>query len=933
MKLATYSCGMKPFYTLFAALLVLSALRAQTPWTSWNIYRDSTGNGASPVSGGLVCPSETLWLVVDTTGMADAGITGYRWIEASPSAAMVVHCTGSPDCPPTLPASFPVFGISSARKVGIKPNIPDISGGFALITYYSNGDSAISVRAYHTKGVRSLSLQLPSQACAGSTVNGYLEFSGNVDSVVITYGTTTIRNQTEFTITLPSGSNGSLTVTAELYFCGSVVSGSRNINYYTNPPAGPQPFVGSTSGSSCPNAPLTFEAYIPSGYTTFVWKVDGNSVDPSSTNHPLTYTWTPPGPGTYVISYEANYPCGRMTGATSYTVSSPSPRWSGIYISPLNSGYCPGMNVSISGNAVPSIGLYTLDIGNDGSIEQIGSHLGYYGPVGNPPLPIRIRFDNLCGGTLDTLILYNPSLASQGSVVGSAYILPLPPAKCGEVVHAQLVVLNFPTDSIQQVQWSWDGINWTPPSNRLDTFLRVPSTPGPWTLYCQFTANSSPGSCFAAPASPVSETVSPDYSIPPLRQISSFCSANGGVVRLVLDGPVSGIDSVRYMLPNGTSITLPPGDTLVLTVPSGTSAYPIVYYGYTPCGLTSLWGHSATASFQKPAIIANVQPSSVCPGTSMDVQVSWASFENVDSIAAILWDGRRVSIPILFPFSSARIPAPAVPGYYDITIIAYNCAGADTVVRTLQVTGGRDAVASFTAPASACVNQPVTFQRNGTNAGILYALWSFGYGNSRSDTSMTVSHTYTDAGTYIVRLLVRSVQCGTSIFERVIRVYDASPALSGLNVIPSGLTITYSVSASDYDQIVWDFGDGNTASGVLSGTHTYASAGTYTVKVRAINACNTTELIRTVSVTTGLLYGGSGAWVVYPNLTRQEVFLAHPTYQGDLRVEIYDLTGRLVQTEMLSSYPVRVRLSLPNGIYTLRLISREGVDTFKLLVE
>jgi hypothetical protein len=89
----------------------------------------------------------------------------------------------------------------------------------------------------------------------------------------------------------------------------------------------------------------------------------------------------------------------------------------------------------------------------------------------------------------------------------------------------------------------------------------------------------------------------------------------------------------------------------------------------------------------------------------------------------------------------------------------------------------------------------------------------------------------------------------------------------------------------------------------------------------------------TVSVTTGLVAKGNDGWLIYPNPASQEVFVAHPTYQGEVRVELYDVTGRLVQAEEISAYPGRIRLNLPNGLYTLRLISREGVATTKLLVE
>jgi PKD repeat protein len=274
-----------------------------------------------------------------------------------------------------------------------------------------------------------------------------------------------------------------------------------------------------------------------------------------------------------------------------------------------------------------------------------------------------------------------------------------------------------------------------------------------------------------------------------------------------------------------------------------------------------------------------------------------------------------------------------VTGIYPIQVIAYNCAGSDTTLLTLQVFSGNTAVANFTAPVSACVGVPVTFQRTGTNNGISTTSWSFGDGGFLQDTAMSITHTYTQPGLYTVSLSLSSLQCGNTTYQRTIRVYGAPPTLSGLNVTPSGATISYSVSASDYDVIVWNFGDGNTATGVLSGTHTYASSGNYTVKVEAINACDTTWLSQTVSVTNGLVAKGNDGWLIYPNPASQEVFVAHPTYQGEVRVELYDVTGRLVQAEVLSTRAGRMQLRVPAGLYTLRLINREGVATTKLLVE
>ncbi len=922
---------MRTYHTILVALFLLSALQAQTPWTNWGIYRDSTGNGANSVSGGLVCANDTLWLVVDTSGMGAAGITGWRWRFQGPTPQLV-YCTGT-GCPPSLPDWFPFNGLTNKRKLGIKAFSSGTAQSFLLVVYLSGGDSLISAKGYQVKGGFA-NLQVPTNACGGSIVPAHVDVTGILDSFVVTYGTTTIRNQTNFLINVPSGS-GSLTVTLTSYVCGTSSTSTTNIIHYASAPSGPAPSV-SSLGSNCPNAPRQLQVSLPAGYTSFIWKVNGNSVNPSSTNHPLVYSWIPPAPGTYTISYDATYPCGTVSGSTSYTVNPATPpTWSGMNVFP-GSNYCPGGSmVTVIASASVAGGTYTIDIGNDGTIDAYSS--AYSTMMGMLPisgLPIRVRFNDGCGGSLDTLFTYNPALAAPGFYTGFASIGIIKPPRCpGDQMEVELILSSFPQDSVKNIQWRIDGGPWTAPSNSRRIQLTAPNTPGPWTVESQFTANS-PAPCLIAPTSPVTQTISPSAGPPFLMQIGSVC-LSGGIVRLTPSGSTSGIDSVQYTLPNGTVITRAIGETLAVTVPAGNHVYPVVYRGKsTICGYTSENTYLIQAQQTPAAISAFLNPGSACPGSSVGINASFPPMTSPDSIVGVLWNSSRIPLmSIGMGFASASVSAPMAAGTYPITVIAYNCAGNDTTLLTLQVISGNTAVANFTAPVSACVGVPVTFQRTGTNNGISSASWSFGDGGFLQDTTMSVTHTYTQPGLYTVNLFVSSLQCGNTNYQRVIRVYGAPPTLSGLNVTPSGATISYSVSASDYDVIVWNFGDGNTATGILSGTHTYASSGSYTVKVEAINACDTTRLSQTVSVTTGLVAKGNGSWVVYPNPASQEVFVAHPTYQGEVRVEMYDVTGRLVQTEVLSTQTGRMQLRVPAGLYTLRLINREGVATTKLLVE
>ena len=930
---------MKTLHTLVMVLLLGSALQSQTAWASWNIYRDSTGSGADPVGGGILCPNDTVWLIVDTTGMGAAGITGWRW-RYSGVPPTLVHCEGS-GCPTSLPTSFPFEGLPNKLKVGVRVGA-FTTYNFLLVTYYASGDSLITAKTTQVKG-GSAWLSLPLWACEGSSVPVHVDVSGILDSFVVSYtiGSTTyeIRNQTDFTITLPSG-DGTLTLTLTQYVCGNSSTGNYDINYYSSPPSpAPVPFVSAASPSACPNVPREFRVFsLPPGYTSFVWKVDGNSVDPSSTNHPLAYTWLPPGPGSYTISYDATYPCGIVSGSTSITISPATPPTINVNVFeiPGSSGYCPGhTRLQILASASVPGGLYSIDVGDDGSIEAYSSFYSFTpGVIPASGLPIRVSFDDGCGNVVSTTHTYIPSsMADPGAYTASAFISFFFPPRCpGDSITVSLHVPDFPRDSIRNIQWSWDGTTWTPPSNSFTARLATPLTPGPWTLYCKFDT-FPPHPCVVAPTLPISTSIPVAPAFPPLlRQVGSVC-LSGGTVRLVPDYAM-GIDSIRYVLPDGTIIKRHISDTLLLTIPPGVFSYPIVYQAQTSCGYTAEGVYTITPQQNPPQVMsAFANPSSICPGGNVLIYANYSWDSYPDSVVAILWNGDQVRMSMhVGSYATRSVTAPTAAGTYPVQVIAYNCAGSDTAFITFQVINGTTAVADFTGPSTACVGDTVIFQRSGTNSGVTQVNWFFGDGAFSMDTAMQVAHIYTRAGTWVVVLSVTSVECGFSRKEHLIRVYDAPPTLSGLSVNPSGLSISYSVSASDYDQIIWDFGDGNTATGVLSGTHTYAINGTYTVTVTAINACGTSQSSVTIMVT-GLALGSGGGWLVYPNPTRQEVFLAHPSYQGEVRVEVYDLMGRLVQAEEISAYPGRMRLNLPNGLYTLRLVSREGVATTKLLVE
>ncbi|MEM7350090.1 MAG: PKD domain-containing protein [Acidobacteriota bacterium] len=156
--------------------------------------------------------------------------------------------------------------------------------------------------------------------------------------------------------------------------------------------------------------------------------------------------------------------------------------------------------------------------------------------------------------------------------------------------------------------------------------------------------------------------------------------------------------------------------------------------------------------------------------------------------------------------------------------------------RVLNVTGS--VVAAFRAPQSIfeaaftytpsppAVDAPVTFTDQSTGSPNTWS-WTFGDGSSSSARNPT--HTYSEPGTYTVRLTSsRGAQSDTSsteiVVEDVAASFDVAPVSPRVN-----LPVQFSdTSTGAPDTWAWSFGDGATSI-EADPTHTYAEPGTYAV--------------------------------------------------------------------------------------------------------
>jgi PKD repeat protein len=143
-------------------------------------------------------------------------------------------------------------------------------------------------------------------------------------------------------------------------------------------------------------------------------------------------------------------------------------------------------------------------------------------------------------------------------------------------------------------------------------------------------------------------------------------------------------------------------------------------------------------------------------------------------------------------------------------------------------------VAAFTTNVA---NRVVTFDgTTSTDSDGTIASYAWDYGDGITGTGVKpAAHTFTADGSYTVKLTVTDDQGTTNAAQQTIQVAANRPPVAAFVTEVANLAATFDAStSSDPDGSIvsyaWAFGDGQTGTGKTS-SHTYATAGTYQVKL------------------------------------------------------------------------------------------------------
>lgn len=419
---------------------------------------------------------------------------------------------------------------------------------------------------------------------------------------------------------------------------------------------------------------------------------------------------------------------------------------------------------------------------------------------------VTLATHNIASGCRDTtervVILQDPSVTLAASDT----------AVCkGDVVNFTTTVVG---GSMSGYRWFVDGVHdpWQTGASLLDTFY----TPGYHTI--MLVTFDSRG---------CRDTIRKvDWIVVGDPRAGFMVTPPVGCWRLTITGTDTSTDVSGVAL---SSYTWDFGDGSIVTTTS-----PTVVYTYTTPGtytvttvVTDNIGCMDTATFapvvvRRPTADFNTSNTNPCIGAP-------TTFNNTSSGAvSYIWhfgDGAT---------STAVTPAHAYAdtGSYTVRLIAidaFGCRDTMTLPAYVRVTKPR---AAFNMSDTFSICPPLLVNFTNTSTGATSYSWDFGDGNISALTNP--SNMYMGSGLIPVRLIaINSYGCRDTAY-RNLNLYGYAGAFTYTPLFGCApLTVHFDAGVTNVTSLIWDFGDGSTASTSLVDTtsHVYTLPGSYVPKL------------------------------------------------------------------------------------------------------
>lgn len=360
-----------------------------------------------------------------------------------------------------------------------------------------------------------------------------------------------------------------------------------------------------------------------------------------------------------------------------------------------------------------------------------------------------------------------------------------------------------------------------------------------------FTATSQRGACVSMVRGLVVNDRVPSASItPPPSGVQNGCAPQ--TIYFVNNSQNVGANT-RFLwnFGDGSQSAQPAGsagDTIFHTYTRTNCQKQVSLQAFNRCGVsTASFGFINVYDKDEPGIGINKQQ--LCWPDDSNITFTNATQPNCfpnNSQRKFYWrfgDGSRTDTVPGFNPVSHTFPGP---GDYEVTLIAENPCGIDSIRRIITITesAATDFTAQFTGTGG-CAPLRVQFNNQSTGDNLRYR-WDFGDGSQSNERAP--DHLYLDAGVYDVRLRANNA-CNADVHRDSLVIYAKPDAqFSGANSGCAPHEIRLQNQTDDLSPHAvqrWDFGDGNTYRGAHPPAHVYKRPGTYTIRLIVEDTCGT----------------------------------------------------------------------------------------------
>jgi gliding motility-associated-like protein len=172
-------------------------------------------------------------------------------------------------------------------------------------------------------------------------------------------------------------------------------------------------------------------------------------------------------------------------------------------------------------------------------------------------------------------------------------------------------------------------------------------------------------------------------------------------------------------------------------------------------------------------------------------------------------------------------------GLYQVVLTATNSKGCSSDTTAFVVVADKAPLADFIVDKTiACAGEEIRFTDKSADADF----WCWDFGNGQGKSGKEVVYKYPKPGTYSVTLTAKNAGCSSQRTKvNVITIKDPYVTFSVQKSCADPHTLVLINNSANYDEMHWDFGDGQTSSVINVGSHHYAQEGLYYPKLIGTN--------------------------------------------------------------------------------------------------